>query len=65
MPNSAAAVAVARGRVSGAFNVRRAAGEAYPSIRDLELATDEPLPQRRGNFVLGLNQVPVRFRAVG
>jgi cytochrome P450 family 142 subfamily A polypeptide 1 len=32
---------------------------------DLELATDEPLPQRRGNFVLGLNQVPVRFRAAG
>jgi cytochrome P450 family 142 subfamily A polypeptide 1 len=32
---------------------------------DLELATDEPLLQRRGNFVLGLNQVPVRFRAAG
>lgn len=32
---------------------------------DLELATDEPFPQRRGNFVLGLNQVPVRFRAAG
>ncbi|MFN8023799.1 MAG: cytochrome P450 [Acidimicrobiales bacterium] len=31
---------------------------------DLELATDEPLPMRRGNFVLGLNSVPVRFRAV-
>ena len=29
---------------------------------ELELATDDPLPTRRGNFVLGLEQVPVRFR---
>ena len=29
---------------------------------NLELATDQPLPQRRGNFVLGLDKVPVRFR---
>lgn len=28
---------------------------------DLELATDQPLSQRRGNFVLGLDEVPVRF----
>ena len=35
------------------------------SVDDLELATDEPLQQRRGNFVLGLNRVPVRFRPAG
>jgi cholest-4-en-3-one 26-monooxygenase len=29
---------------------------------ELELATIDPLPRRRGNFVLGLEQVPVRFR---
>jgi len=28
---------------------------------DLHLADDAPLPMRRGNFVLGLNNVPVRF----
>jgi cytochrome P450 family 142 subfamily A polypeptide 1 len=39
--------------------------ELLRRLDDLELATDEPLPQRRGNFVLGLNQVPVRFRAAG
>ena len=27
----------------------------------VELATDQPLPQRRGNFVLGLESVPIRF----
>ncbi len=36
--------------------------ELLRRLDDLELATAEPLPQRRGNFVLGLNQVPVRFR---
>ncbi len=39
--------------------------ELLRRLDHLELATDEPLQQRRGNFVLGLNQVPVRFRAVG
>ena len=29
---------------------------------ELELATGDPLPTRRGNFVLGFEQVPVRFR---
>jgi len=27
----------------------------------VELATDQPLPQRRGNFVLGLESVPISF----
>ena len=30
---------------------------------NLELATDQPLISRRGNFVLGLNEVPVTFTA--
>ncbi|GDX27523.1 cytochrome P450 [Actinomycetes bacterium] len=30
---------------------------------NLQLATDEPLISRRGNFVLGLNEVPVTFTA--
>jgi cytochrome P450 family 142 subfamily A polypeptide 1 len=30
---------------------------------NLKLATDGPLPWRRGNFVLGLNEVPVTFTA--
>lgn len=30
---------------------------------NLQLATDEPLISRRGNFVLGLNEVPVTFNA--
>lgn len=30
----------------------------------IELATDDPLPQRRGNFVLGLDSVPVRLSPV-
>ena len=38
--------------------------EVLRRFDDLELATDDPLPMRRGNFVLGLNSVPVRFRAV-
>lgn len=29
----------------------------------MQLATDGPLPWRRGNFVLGLNEVPVTFTA--
>ncbi|MEZ5222686.1 MAG: cytochrome P450 [Ilumatobacteraceae bacterium] len=37
--------------------------ELLRRLDDLELATTEPLPMRRGNFVLGLNSVPVRFRA--
>jgi cholest-4-en-3-one 26-monooxygenase len=35
--------------------------ELLDRFDDLELATDDPLPRRRGNFVLGLNEVPVRF----
>jgi cytochrome P450 len=31
----------------------------------LELATEQPLPQRRGNFVLGLESLPVRFSPGG
>lgn len=38
--------------------------ELLRRLDDLELATDLELPWRRGNFVLGLNSVPVRFRAV-
>lgn len=38
--------------------------ELLRRLDDLELATDEELPWRRGNFVLGLNTVPVRFRAI-
>jgi len=30
---------------------------------NLQLATDQPLVSRRGNFVLGLNEVPVTFTA--
>ena len=36
--------------------------ELLTRFDDLELAAAAPLPQRRGNFVLGLNEVPVRFR---
>jgi cytochrome P450 family 142 subfamily A polypeptide 1 len=36
--------------------------ELLDRVEDLELATDDPLPRRRGNFVLGLESVPVRFR---
>ena len=35
--------------------------ELLTRLPDVELADDGPLPQRRGNFVLGLNEVPVRF----
>jgi cholest-4-en-3-one 26-monooxygenase len=35
--------------------------ELLDRMPDLELATDAPLPRRRGNFVLGLESVPVRF----
>lgn len=37
--------------------------ELLARLDDLELATDDPLPRRRGNFVLGLEALPVRFRA--
>lgn len=37
--------------------------ELVARFDDLELATDASLPQRRGNFVLGVESVPVRFRA--
>lgn len=36
--------------------------ELLSRLDDLELATDDELPSRRGNFVLGLESVPVRFR---
>jgi cytochrome P450 family 142 subfamily A polypeptide 1 len=35
--------------------------ELLRRLPDLELATDDTLPMRRGNFVLGLESVPVRF----
>jgi cytochrome P450 len=35
--------------------------ELLRRMPDLTLADDGPLPRRRGNFVLGLNSVPVRF----
>lgn len=35
--------------------------ELLTRLDDLQLATAEPLPQRRGNFVLGLERVPVTF----
>jgi cytochrome P450 family 142 subfamily A polypeptide 1 len=38
--------------------------ELLRRMPDVELATDEPLPMRRGNFVLGLNALPVRFTPV-
>jgi cholest-4-en-3-one 26-monooxygenase len=37
--------------------------ELIGRLDELELASHEPLPERRGNFVLGLNSLPVRFRA--
>jgi cytochrome P450 family 142 subfamily A polypeptide 1 len=30
-------------------------------LPDMELATDEPLPRRPANFILGLESMPVRF----
>ncbi|MFM7534449.1 MAG: cytochrome P450 [Acidimicrobiales bacterium] len=35
--------------------------ELLRRLPDVELATDDTLPMRRGNFVLGLESVPVRF----
>jgi cytochrome P450 family 142 subfamily A polypeptide 1 len=35
--------------------------ELLARLPDLQLATDAELPRRRGNFVLGLEQVPVTF----
>lgn len=35
--------------------------ELLTRIPDMQLADDAPLPRRRGNFVLGLNSVPVTF----
>jgi cytochrome P450 family 142 subfamily A polypeptide 1 len=35
--------------------------ELLARLDDLQLATAEPLPQRRGNFVLGLEHLPVTF----
>jgi cholest-4-en-3-one 26-monooxygenase len=35
--------------------------ELLSRLDNLELASDAPLPERRGTFVLGLNTVPVRF----
>lgn len=35
--------------------------ELLTRLDDLQLATAEPLPQRRGNFVLGLEHLPVTF----
>jgi cytochrome P450 family 142 subfamily A polypeptide 1 len=37
--------------------------EMLNRFHNLQLATDEPLISRRGNFVLGLNEVPVTFTA--
>ena len=35
--------------------------EVLRRLPDLQLASDAPLPMRRGTFVLGLNTLPVRF----
>ena len=35
--------------------------ELMARLPDLALASDEPAPMRRGNFVLGINELPVRF----
>ena len=35
--------------------------ELLARLPDLELATAADLPRRRGNFVLGFDEVPVRF----
>jgi cytochrome P450 family 142 subfamily A polypeptide 1 len=35
--------------------------ELLSRLPDLQLATDDELPRRRGNFVLGLERVPVTF----
>lgn len=37
--------------------------ELVTRLDDLALASDAPLAQRRGNFVLGLNELPVTFAA--
>ncbi len=37
--------------------------EMLKRFDNLQLATDQPLISRRGNFVLGLNEVPVTFTA--
>jgi cholest-4-en-3-one 26-monooxygenase len=39
--------------------------ELLTRFDQLELATEQPLPQRRGNFVLGLESLPVRFSPGG
>ena len=39
--------------------------ELLARLPDLELATDDELPRRRGNFVLGLDRVPVTFTPGG
>lgn len=36
--------------------------ELLTRLTDFELATDDDLEWRRGNFVLGINSVPMRFR---
>ncbi len=36
--------------------------ELLTRLDDIELATDAELPRRRGNFVLGYESVPIRFR---
>ena len=37
--------------------------ELLTRLDDLRLASTDPLPERRGNFVLGLNTVPITFTA--
>ena len=35
--------------------------ELLARLPDLELATDDPLPLRRNNFIVGIEEMPVRF----
>jgi cytochrome P450 family 142 subfamily A polypeptide 1 len=37
--------------------------ELLARLPDLELASDEPLPLRRNNFIVGIEAMPVRFSA--
>ena len=37
------------------------AEELLKRLPDLELARDEPLPLRRNNFIVGIEEMPVRF----
>ena len=37
--------------------------ELLARLRDIELASSEPLPMRNSNFITGIERMPVRFTA--